>query len=186
MERCVIYYSWWLLCVVKHAMIVTEYMENGALDRYLRVSPQHTVFTNATISVSIATKKLLKTQERAQSLILFLFCFLSYYNNCFVSYTRTMMVRFLPSSWWACCVASLQAWSTSLTWATSTETWPPATSSSTTTWSAKCLTSACPGCWRTILRGRTPQVWVDVGLPESFSPARIILPRFKDLFLTVF
>lgn len=46
-------------------MIVTEYMENGALDRYLRVSPLHTVFTNATISVSIATKKLLKTQERA-------------------------------------------------------------------------------------------------------------------------
>lgn len=26
------------LCAVKHAMIVTEYMENGALDRYLRVS----------------------------------------------------------------------------------------------------------------------------------------------------
>lgn len=65
MERCVIYYSWWLLCAVKHAMIVTEYMENGALDRYLRVSPQHTVCTNATIFVSIATKKLLKTQERA-------------------------------------------------------------------------------------------------------------------------
>lgn len=28
---------------VKHAMIVTEYMENGALDRYLRVSPAQTV-----------------------------------------------------------------------------------------------------------------------------------------------
>lgn len=29
-----------LFCVyiVKHAMIITEYMENGALDRYLRVS----------------------------------------------------------------------------------------------------------------------------------------------------
>lgn len=24
--------------LVKHAMIITEYMENGALDRYLRVS----------------------------------------------------------------------------------------------------------------------------------------------------
>lgn len=32
-------------CVVavKHAMIVTEYMENGALDRYLRVSLPHTI-----------------------------------------------------------------------------------------------------------------------------------------------
>lgn len=39
---------YWLLCIeivwcvcfsfaVKHAMIVTEYMENGALDKYLRV-----------------------------------------------------------------------------------------------------------------------------------------------------
>lgn len=27
--------------LVKHAMIITEYMENGALDRYLRVSPKH-------------------------------------------------------------------------------------------------------------------------------------------------
>lgn len=93
-------------------MIVTEYMENGALDRYLRVSPQHTVFTNATISVMYSHKEAVKntrTSSEVQSLILFLFCFLSYYNNCFVSYTRTMMVRFLPSSWWACCVASLQA-----------------------------------------------------------------------------
>lgn len=63
-----------------------------------------------------------------------------------------------PSSWWACCEASLPAWSTSLTWAMSTATWLPGTSSLTTPWSAKFLTSACHGCWRTILRGRTPQV----------------------------
>lgn len=34
------------MCAVKHAMIVTEYMENGALDRYLRVRPPHTISTN--------------------------------------------------------------------------------------------------------------------------------------------
>lgn len=57
------YYSLWLLCAVKHAMIVTEYMENGALDRYLRVSPPHAVCTKAALSVNIVTNKLEESQE---------------------------------------------------------------------------------------------------------------------------
>ncbi len=37
-------------------MIVTEYMENGALDRYLRVSPPHIVFAYGNVSATtIAT-----------------------------------------------------------------------------------------------------------------------------------
>lgn len=38
------------VCAVQHAMIVTEYMENGALDRYLRVSSPHTIFSDVNVS----------------------------------------------------------------------------------------------------------------------------------------
>lgn len=37
--RLVKAYTFFCFCSVKHAMIVTEFMENGALDRYLRVRP---------------------------------------------------------------------------------------------------------------------------------------------------
>lgn len=64
------------------------------------------------------------------------------------------------SSWWECCGASRQEWGTWQIWATSTETWQHATSSSTATSSVKCLTSACPGWWRMTPRRSTPQPWV--------------------------
>lgn len=119
-------------------MILTEFMENGALDSFLRVSVTHReeeVHTSPLQSFSSWTVPLLRSWTTASS---------------------------LPSSWWVCCAASPPAWSTWQRWATSTETWLPATSWSTATWCARCPTSAChASCRRTPPTRPTPALWWD-------------------------
>ena len=120
-------------------MILTEFMENGALDSFLRVSVRwentHTGTRLPRPSSPNASVPLLRSWTTASS---------------------------RPSSWWACCAASPPAWSTWQRWVTSTGTWPHATSWSTATWCARCPTSAClASCRRIRLTRPTPAPWWD-------------------------
>ena len=77
--------------LVKHAMIITEYMENGALDRYLRVSAKQQNSEVVDFDSRLSRFRNIK--------IFFPLIYVDF---------RITMGSSPPSSWWACCAASLQ------------------------------------------------------------------------------
>lgn len=83
-------------------------------------------------------------------------------------------------SWSGCCVASLQGWSTSQTWTTSTETSPHGISWWTATWSARFPTLGCRAFWMTILLTRLTRArWLV--LPPSVFTHSVCLIELVDL-----
>lgn len=99
--------------------IITEFMENGPLDSFLRVR-QHPV-------------RLHHNPNPPNPITL---CTLNSFRR-----TRASSVSCSSSG---CSEALVQGCDTSLRGTLSTETWQPGTCWSTPTWSAKCLTLACP------------------------------------------
>lgn len=150
-------------------MIVIEYMENGSLDGFLRVSItfiEHEA-QSSSIFYNFYLHWLESVPDSRQSaagsvhhiniinLVLELLqcCDLHFPHGqwrwltclCFSMLCRNMMVSSQSSSWWGCCGASQQEWDISLIWDTSIEIWLHETSLSTAILYEKCRTSACQG-----------------------------------------
>lgn len=163
-------------------MIVIEYMENGSLDAFLRVSvtlgareASSSIFSNfsspfagkclrasaADFVWCINIINLVPTLQQR--------CDLHFHHGqwkwltrlCFTVPCRNTTANSQSSSWWECCGASRREWDTSLIWDTSIEIWLHGTSLSTAISYVKCPTSACRGWSTTIPRLSTQQPWVN-------------------------
>lgn len=106
--------------------IITEFMENGPLDSFLRVR-QHPVHLHH----CCFTRPHCPLQYNPITL-------------CTLNSSRRMRASSASCSSSGCSEALVQGCDTSLRGTLSTETWQPGTCWSTPIWSAKCLTLACP------------------------------------------
>lgn len=141
----------------KPVMIITEYMENGSLDMFLRVRAFRFIQITCTWdAVQTWRKRFVRFPgpliDQASWLIHFDGRRVTAKSLCF----RRMMAASLSSSWWGCWGASRPVWNIYPTWVTFIGTWRLGTFWWTATWCARSPTSGCPECLKMNQKELTP------------------------------